>query len=141
MVEYLENSGLPFTPQTRLTQDFLPKNNYVVHAHVLKFYLEQGLVLKRIHRGVQFYQSPWMKEYIEFNTEQRINARNEFEKDFFKLMVRIILQFCKMCFINRVKVLICNILYLFKTAYIVHLRSMLTSARLARMLDYTKTFE
>ena len=28
-----------------------------------------------------------MKKYIDFNTEKRMNATNDFEKDFFKLMI------------------------------------------------------
>ena len=89
VVEYMENNDFPYTTQTRLTQDFLPKNNYVVHAEILKFYVSQGLVVKKIHRGITFLQSNWMKEFVEFNTQQRIAASNDFEKDFYKLMVSV----------------------------------------------------
>ena len=39
-----------------------------------------------VHRGISFYQSPWMEPYIRKNTELRMRATNNFEKDFFKLM-------------------------------------------------------
>ena len=48
--------------------------------------LSHGLVLERIHRAIEFKQSQWMREYIDFNTKHRTAAKNDFEKDFYKLM-------------------------------------------------------
>ena len=62
------------------------KKNYVLHEENLKLYLSLGLKLKKIHRVLEFSEKPWLKEYIDFNTEKRKDAKNAFEKDFFKLM-------------------------------------------------------
>ena len=42
--------------------------------------------LKRVHRGISFYQLRWMEPYIQKNTELRKQSTKSFEKDFFKLM-------------------------------------------------------
>ena len=62
------------------------KNKYVLHKENLKLYLKLGLILKEIHRGIRFREEPWMKSYIELNTDLRTKEKNDFEKDFFKLM-------------------------------------------------------
>ena len=48
--------------------------------------LQHRLRLDRIHRVIEFDQSPWLKTYIDFNTQLRMVATNDFEKDFFKLI-------------------------------------------------------
>ena len=62
------------------------KQKYVLHRENLKLYLSLGLKLKWIHRGIKFREKPWMKSYIELNTDLRTKGKNDFEKDFFKLM-------------------------------------------------------
>ena len=66
-----------------LTSNLDNKTNYVVHYRNLQLYLSLGMELTKIHRVLKFKQSDWMKKYIDFNTEKRMNAAKDFEKDFF----------------------------------------------------------
>ena len=76
--------------QTKLVPNLMDKTNYCCHYLTLKFYLEHGLVLKSVHRVIAFKQSKWLAPYISLNQQLRANANNDFEKDFFKLMVNAI---------------------------------------------------
>ena len=71
---------------SKLVCNLYDKSNYVVHIRSLKQALDHGLILRKVHRVTQFNPEVWLKEYIDMNTELRKQAKNDFEKDFCKLM-------------------------------------------------------
>ena len=70
----------------KLVPNLNNKPKYCLHYLLLKFYLEHGLILSKIHRVISFKQSRWLAPYIDLNSQRRSIAKNEFDKDFFKLM-------------------------------------------------------
>lgn len=70
----------------KLTATFKRRKNYVCHGLNLKFYLEQGMKLIKIHRIMRFRQSPFIKDFIDMCTKKRAEAKTKTEKDFYKLL-------------------------------------------------------
>ena len=66
--------------------NFYDKKEYVVHIRTLRQALNHGLILKKVHRLIQFNQEAWLKPYIETNTKLRTEAKNDFKKYLFKVM-------------------------------------------------------
>ena len=85
-----KHNDLPFCPEKRkipgitdnekLLLTFYDKENYSLHYQMLKLVLEHGLVLKKVHRVLQFKQKAWLKKYIDLNTELRSKTNKAFEK-------------------------------------------------------------
>jgi len=82
----IEDLGLKPPDSKKLLLTLEDKTNYVVHYRNLQFYLKQGVKLKSVHRVLVFEQECWMELYIRMNTEFRKKVKNNFEKDFYKLM-------------------------------------------------------
>ena len=87
------HKDLPFLAERRklgnlekLIRSVDDKENYVIHISALKQALNHGLILKEVHRVIEFRQEAWLKPYSDMNTKLRTDAKNDFEKDFFKLM-------------------------------------------------------
>ena len=87
------HSDLPFLPRRmkidkckKLVCNLQSKKKCVVHIKSLKRALNHGLKLKKIHSIIEFNQKAWLKPYIDMNTELRKLAKDDFEKDLFKLM-------------------------------------------------------
>ena len=81
-----EKYGIGIGQVDKLIPTLSDKKNYVLHYRNLKLYLSLGLELKKVHRVLEFDQSQWLKQYIDFNTQKRTNAKNTFEKDVLKLL-------------------------------------------------------
>ena len=70
----------------RLTPNLNNKPKYTLHLKNLQLYLGLGLKLTETHEVLQFTQKEWLKPYIDLNTNLRTKSKNDFEKDFLKLM-------------------------------------------------------
>ena len=70
----------------KLCGTFYNKKDYIVDIRNLKLYMSLGLKVDKINRFIQYKQKAWLKPWIDFNTDRRQNSKNDFEKDYFKLM-------------------------------------------------------
>ena len=78
--------GIKIGEVNKLVPNLDNKSKYVVHYRNLQLHLLLGMKSTKVHRIFKFKQSGWFKKHIDFNTDKRKNAANNFEKYFFKLM-------------------------------------------------------
>ena len=76
-----------YTKSKKLICDWSDKKEYLIHYRMLELYVRHGMIVEKIHEYISFKQSKWLEKYISFNTQKRNRARNDFAKDFFKLLV------------------------------------------------------
>ena len=81
-----ENETDTYIQTEKLICDWSDKKNYLVHYRMLKFYIRHEMVVDKVHNIISFRQSRWLEKYIDFNTQKRNQAVNDFEKDFYKLL-------------------------------------------------------
>jgi len=82
----LKSNGMKACKNSKLIPHLMEHKNYCIHYTNLKFVVGLGVEIGKVHNIISFNQKPWLKQYIDFNTEKRKKAKNDFEKDFFKLM-------------------------------------------------------
>ena len=76
-----------FISHSKLICDWTERNKYLIHYRMLKFYVRHGVVIDKVHEIISFRQSKWLEKYINFNTQKRNQAVNDFGKDFYKLII------------------------------------------------------
>jgi hypothetical protein len=74
------------TSYSKLVPNLFSKEKYCLHYRNLKFYLKHGLILRKVHRVIEFKQSKWMESYIKMNQDLRAASTEAFEQDFYKIM-------------------------------------------------------
>ena len=77
---------IKFEKVGKLLTNLHDETECVIHIRNSKQALNHGLILKKVHRLIKFNQRAWLKPYIDINTNLRQKAKNNFEKNFFKLM-------------------------------------------------------
>ena len=75
-----------YIQSSKLICDWSDKKDYLIHYRMLKFYIRHGMEVVKVHNIISFKQSRWSEKYINFNTQKRNKAKNDFEKDFYKLL-------------------------------------------------------
>ena len=86
--------GIKVGGVNELVPNLKDKVKYTAHDRNLQLYLELGMKVIKIHRILKFKLSNWLKEYIEFNTQKRTEAKDKFSQECLKSVLKT-----KNCFI------------------------------------------
>ena len=70
----------------KLIFDWTDKKKYLVHYRMLKSHVRHGKIVEKVYAVISFRKSKWLEKYINFNTQKRNKTKNDFEKDFYKLL-------------------------------------------------------
>ena len=70
----------------KLLAMFETRTDYVLHYRNLQLYLKLGMRLVELKAGLLFRQQRIMRDYVQFNSVHRAQAKNDFDVDFYKLL-------------------------------------------------------
>ena len=70
----------------KLLCDWSEKKIYLILYRMLKFYIRHGMIIDKVDNIISFKQSKWLEKYISFNTQKRNKAKNDFGKDFYRIL-------------------------------------------------------
>jgi hypothetical protein len=80
--------------EKKLTATFNKREKVVLHALNLQLYVQLGMEIVEVFRVISFKQSPYMKKWVDFCTEQRAAATNAFQISYWKLVVNCVYGKC-----------------------------------------------
>lgn len=72
--------------QEKLMATLHAKKDYILHYRNLQLYVRLGLKVGKISTILMFTQGPIIKDYIQFNSEKRAAATNNFDNTYYKFL-------------------------------------------------------
>ena len=74
------------TQNKKIICDWTDIKKFLIHYRSMKFYVRHGMIVEKVHEIVSFRHSKWLEKYVIFHTQERNEAENDYEKDFYKLL-------------------------------------------------------
>ena len=81
-----QNGNKHANKSKKLVLNLFDKVDYTCHYRYLQKCHQLGCIITNISKVMKFKQSQWLKPYIDKNTDYRKKAKNDFEKDLYKLL-------------------------------------------------------